>query len=207
MLSPALTATQRVMPQPPLILAGGGVALARRVPIVKQDIHPAAGGFASSYTCGPTCVEAVRQYWNPARTVLLDEWATVQQTAVNAALRGAWNPAAPSVSWCNPVAMADTLAQDGLNVRLETDQAIAVALPRWLAKGDTVIVHQVLDGWSPTSGHYCVVEGVDATGVHLMDPEPTHPTHQHVPWTTFLPRYHNLLAPGGLAIRANRSAL
>ena len=206
MISPALTAAQRLAPQP-LVLTGGGVALTRRVPIVKQDIHPSAQGLASSYTCGPTCVEAVRQYWNPARTVLLDEWSTVQQTAVNAALRGAWYPATPSVSWCNPNAMADTLMQDGLNVRVETGQPIATALARWLANGDTVIIHQALDGWSHASGHYCVVEAIDATGVHLMDPEPTHPTNPHVPWSTFLARYHNAIAPGGLAIRANRGPL
>lgn len=219
-ISPALTVWQRVAALGARIqLAGDGAALPYRVPIVKQDYHyaqrvrPFLNGvivtaeLESSATCGLASAEAILQYWNWSRAHV-HEWNTVAQAATNAKLMGRWNPRSPSLSINDPMVLSAVFVQNGLNAHIETNHAnIQPMLRRWVGNGETIMVAGLLDGRSLDQAHWRVVEAVDTFGVHLMDPLPKQPTHQHVPWDVFLVQYHHALNRGGLAIRVNAGLL
>ncbi|MCC6747740.1 MAG: hypothetical protein IT371_08795 [Deltaproteobacteria bacterium] len=182
-------------------LRGAGIALPRRVPAFMQNA-------VLRNTCGPSAVTAALRYWLPGFELRFpDEMQVVQlATQYAAALKPLLARTAPHPTflWNDADGLAAAARHHGLYAKVErgvrTD-GFTNQLASWLALGETPVVWGLLDGVSPDSGHFRVVEGVDAVGVHLMDPWPDSPRYDHVPWATFERQFHNALVPEGLAIR------
>ncbi|HEY4223656.1 MAG TPA: C39 family peptidase, partial [Myxococcota bacterium] len=187
----------------PFGIGGGAVGLGRPMPTVKQDAFLRC-------TCGPASLEAVLRYWLPVH-------AATSQTELNTAMQAAYasylqhGPNDPWMQWNDPSGMASVAQGHGLQARIErgslTPASTPTALARWLANGETVILHRLLDGHSAEEGHYTVLTGVDAHGVHMMDPWPDSPAQCFVPWSTFLQQFQNAMSPGGQAVRVSGFAL
>jgi hypothetical protein len=185
-------------------LVGAGVALPKRIPALKQDP-------VLRCTCGPAALEAIFRYWFPERAfVVPNEAWTTHDAMVASYAESPRRDLGPSFYWNDPIGLMHAARRVGLNAKTEHSvqvDGIRNQLAEWIARGETILVWRVLDGQSPSEGHFTAIDGIDAVGVHMMDPWPDTPPYQHVPWATFLAQFKNPFAPGGSVIRLARGPL